>query len=145
MKSRLQQNLERMIFGHIIQDARRRNNLSEEDLATRAKVSETCIRLCEFGDQYPSIDESLRIVRALSIPAHDLLPTRSRVLRKLQRQFQKQHGYADSSPWIETMFHALGERAVSGMIRNIVCSDSAERSIWKNSPGEDHRGAAATL
>ena len=60
-------------FGRNLRRVRRREGLSQEELAVRASLHRTEIGLLERGERVPRIDTLLRLAGSMAIPPGELL------------------------------------------------------------------------
>jgi len=60
-------------FGANLRRARRRADLSQEQLGSRASLHRTAIGLLERGARMPRIDTLVKLATALEIPPHELV------------------------------------------------------------------------
>lgn len=60
-------------IGDVIRTYRRTQGLTQEQLAIRLDTSREYISLLETGDSYPSIEQFLRVARALGVRPGEML------------------------------------------------------------------------
>lgn len=65
--------VERQIFVKNLRNARKDANLRQDDLVTRAKLSQAYISAVETLEANPSFDTCVRLARAVGVPFRDLL------------------------------------------------------------------------
>ena len=61
-------------FGQLLANARRKNGLTQDELAQKARVSKRTITYYERETQNPSLSIMSKIAKALEVPIENLLP-----------------------------------------------------------------------
>lgn len=61
-----------MELGKIIQKYRKKNNLTQEELAERINISKSFMSKIEIGNKYPSLEIKIKLLNVLRIPVDEL-------------------------------------------------------------------------
>lgn len=77
-----------LTFKEVIRRERKKQDLTQVELAEKAGVSTMTIRRYESGDRKPRLEEALKITGALGLALKDLLsdPEFERFVREIKRQ-----------------------------------------------------------
>jgi transcriptional regulator with XRE-family HTH domain len=70
-------------FGVVLRELRNKRDLSQDDVASMAGLSQAFIAGIELGHREPTLVTLFRIATALDVPPSDLLARMERVLRRI--------------------------------------------------------------
>lgn len=121
-------------LGQLISELRRKNNMSQKELAEKLDVSSSNLSKWEHGHLSPGIDVLEKIADLFQLTLDDLLHPEATLQRMQQDIYEKNEVIADASPQKDTYNHKRKYIIVSLVLAGIILLSGSIVAYWSIQP-----------